>query len=97
MNDHARIDLPLTEQGCGCHEHDAELPVLDARLIPHAIRHGAIFGALSQLRPGQAMVLIAPHNPLPLLAQLTEREGDAIEVGYLQEGPEWHLKMSRTQ
>jgi uncharacterized protein (DUF2249 family) len=43
------------------------------------------------------MVLIAPHNPLPLLAQLTEREGDAIEVGYLQEGPEWHLKMSRTQ
>lgn len=95
MSDLNRTTLPVTEQACGCHEHDADLPVLDARQIPHAVRHGAIFGALSQLRPGQAMVLIAPHNPLPLLAQLADREGDAVQVSYLQEGPEWHLKMSR--
>ena len=30
------------------------------------------------------MVLIAPHDPLPLLAQLAQREGDAVEVSYLQ-------------
>lgn len=93
--------LPLTEAhggACSCGEHDAELPVLDARVIPHAVRHGAIFGALSSLRAGQAFVLIAPHNPLPLLAQIAEREGDAIDVSYLVEGPDdWQLKLTRTR
>ena len=84
--------------GCGCGHADEHLPELDARAIPHAVRHGAIFGALGQLRPGSAMVLIAPHDPLPLLKQLQDREGDAIGVEYLQRGPEdWRLKMTRTR
>ena len=42
-------DLPLVEKdhACACGEHDAAHPELDARLIPHALRHGAILGALS--------------------------------------------------
>lgn len=93
-------ELPVVESGhtCGCHEHEATHPVLDARQIPHAVRHAAIFGAVGAVRPGEAMVLVAPHNPLPLLAQLSEREGDAVEVSYLQEGPEeWRLLLARVR
>lgn len=92
--------LPVTEVtgSCGCGGHDADLPVLDARAIPHAIRHASIFGAIGGLAPGQALVLVAPHNPLPLLAQLADREGDAVAVSYLVEGPDdWHLKMTRVR
>ncbi len=64
-------DLPLVERPtCGCGHHDEELPVLDARAIPHAIRHAAILGSLASLTPGRAMALVAPHDPLPLLAQI---------------------------
>jgi uncharacterized protein (DUF2249 family) len=95
----APVALPVLDAtGCGCGGHDEALPELDARLIPHAIRHGAIFGALGQLRAGQAMVLVAPHDPLPLLAQLQQREGDAVEVSYLQRGPEaWRLRLGRVR
>ena len=41
-------------------------------------------------------MLVAPHNPLPLLAQIEEHNGDAIAVSYLQEGPDaWKLKLER--
>ncbi len=68
--------LPLAHahSGCTCGEaqgHDA--PVLDARTIPHALRHAAIFGALDSLPSGGALVLVAPHDPQPLLAQARDR------------------------
>ena len=90
-------DLPVVEKPtCTCGHHDEELPVLDARAIPHAIRHAAILGAVASLTPGKALALVAPHNPLPLLAQIREAHGDAIEVSYLQEGPEdWHVQFRR--
>lgn len=90
-------DLRVVEKSsCGCGEHDEHLPVLDARAIAHAIRHAAILGAVASLAPGQAFALIAPHNPLPLLAQIKAAHGDAIEVSYLEEGPEaWTLKLAR--
>ena len=90
-------DLPVGEKPtCTCGHHDEELPVLDARAIPHAIRHAAILGAVASLTPGKALALVAPHNPLPLLAQIREVHGDAIEVSYLEEGPEaWTLKLAR--
>ena len=41
MTDHQEI--PLTEtHHCSCGESDTELPELDVRTIPHAIRHGAV-------------------------------------------------------
>ena len=93
--------LPVTEvahshaDACACGADDS-LPELDARVIPHAIRHAAIFGALGAVKPGGAMVLVAPHDPKPLLAQIAQREGDAIGVSYLEEGPEaWRLKFTR--
>ena len=42
------------------------------------------------------MDLVAPHNPLPLLAQIEQREPGAFAVEYLEEGPEaWTLRLTR--
>lgn len=91
-------ELPVVDApaACSCGGHDETLPELDARAIPHAIRHAAIFGAVGSLRPGQGLILVAPHDPLPLLAQLTQREGDQVSVDYVQRGPEaWKLRLTR--
>jgi len=82
---------------CACGEHDpAGDPELDARVVPHAIRHATIFGALDSVRPGAGLVLVAPHDPLPLLAQIDEREPGAFDVSYLERGPEaWRLRFAR--
>jgi uncharacterized protein (DUF2249 family) len=91
--------LPVTDvsHGCTCHDAGSHAdPVLDARALPHEIRHGAIFGALDSLAPGSALVLVAPHDPLPLLAQARARYADGIGVEYLREGPDaWHLRLRR--
>ncbi|MBI1352001.1 MAG: DUF2249 domain-containing protein [Actinomycetales bacterium] len=93
----ASLPLPIVSGGCSCGDAGAHAdPVLDARTIPHEIRHAAIFGALDSLAPGAALVLVAPHNPLPLLAQARARYADGITIEYLQEGPDaWHLRLSR--
>jgi len=91
--------IPVTEKrgGCGCSDAGNHAdPVLDARLIPHQVRHAAIFGALDSLSNGAALVLVAPHDPLPLLAQARARYADGITVEYLVEGPDaWHLRLTR--
>lgn len=82
--------------GCGHQDPAGELPVLDARAVPHAIRHATIFGALDSVGSGSGMVLIAPHDPLPLLAQLEERHPGRFSVDYLERGPEsWHVRFVR--
>lgn len=82
---------------CNCGEKDgAGYPELDARAVPHAIRHATIFGALDAIRPGSGLVLVAPHDPLPLLAQVEDRYSGAFEVSYLERGPEaWRLQLVR--
>lgn len=82
---------------CSCGEEDGgEYPELDARVVPHAIRHATIFGALDAVGPGGGMVLVAPHDPLPLLAQLEGREPGAFEISYLERGPEaWRIQFIR--
>ncbi len=91
-----------TTNGCGGHTcacgeaETGELPELDARAVPHAIRHATIFGALDALGPGGGLVLIAPHDPLPLLDQLEARSPGAFAVDYLERGPEaWRLRLVR--
>ena len=87
-------DSAAPAHACGCHEHDDETPVLDVRLIPHAVRHAAIFGAFDAVAPGRSIVLVAPHAPVPMLTQLAQRA--PIDVTYLVEGPtEWHVKVTR--
>jgi uncharacterized protein (DUF2249 family) len=92
-------DGPAGHEGhaCACGETDGnEYPELDARAIPHAIRHSTIFGALDAVRPGSGLVLVAPHDPKPLLAQLERRAPGVFTVEYLQRGPEdWRLAFVR--
>ena len=83
--------------GCACGGHDEPgYPELDARVVPHAIRHATIFGALGSVQPGHGMVLVADHEPLPLLAQLEQRQPGDFEVSFLERGPEdWRLLFLR--
>ncbi len=83
--------------GCGhCGEEDEELPELDVREIPHAIRHATVFGAFDAVPVGGSMILVAPHDPIPLLHQLAERSGGRLAVGYEQRGPDaWRLRLTR--
>lgn len=70
--------------------------MLDARAVPPAIRHATIFGALDSLGTGGGLVLVAPHDPLPLLAQLEERSPGRFSVDYLERGPEaWRVSLIR--
>jgi uncharacterized protein (DUF2249 family) len=42
------------------------------------------------------MVLVAPHDPLPLLAQVSERFGNAFDAAYLERGPDaWRIALVR--
>ncbi|XKF14283.1 DUF2249 domain-containing protein [Knoellia locipacati] len=60
------------------------------------MRHATIFGALDAVQPGGGLVLVAPHDPLPLLRQLEGREPGAFSVDYLERGPEaWRLLLQR--
>jgi uncharacterized protein (DUF2249 family) len=82
---------------CTCGEVDGPgYPELDARVVPHAIRHATIFGALDAVGAGGGLVLVAPHDPLPLLAQVEQRNPGLFEVSYLERGPEaWRLLFQR--
>ena len=88
-------DAQSDGHSCNCHEDGGE-PELDARTVPHAIRHATIFGALDAVTPATSLVLVAPHDPLPLLDQLRQRSPGAFEVEYLEQGPEaWRLRFTR--
>jgi uncharacterized protein (DUF2249 family) len=98
--DDAEVDAVAETSGCGghctCGEQQDSAPELDARLIPPAVRHAAIFGALGAVRPGSSMVLIAPHAPVPLLEQLEAAEPGVWTTAMSQSGPEeWRVHLTR--
>jgi uncharacterized protein (DUF2249 family) len=98
----AQTPITLTEttrhaagHACGCGETVGAAPELDVRVIPHAIRHATVIGAWSAIPDGGSLVLVAPHDPKPLLAQLAAGHGP-VTVTYLDEGPDaWRLRLTR--
>ncbi|MEO8907151.1 MAG: DUF2249 domain-containing protein [Microbacteriaceae bacterium] len=93
-----RTTLPLVSAGttanahedgtaCTCGEENDKHVVLDGRLIPHAIRHATIFGALDSLEVGASLTLIVDHRPSPLLAQLEQRSPGAFTVEFILDEP----------
>jgi uncharacterized protein (DUF2249 family) len=82
--------------GCACGGSDeAEIPVLDARQVPHAVRHATVIGALDSLGTGNSLIMVAPHDPLPLLAQIEGRNPGVFSVEYTERGPEaWRIKLT---
>jgi uncharacterized protein (DUF2249 family) len=94
MTNPIQLETVGASTGCACGGHDEAAPVLDVRVIPHTIRHAAVFGAFDAIKPGGSLVLIAPHAPVPLLNQLASRAVIAVE--YLVEEPEeFHVKITR--
>jgi uncharacterized protein (DUF2249 family) len=59
----------------------------DARGIAKRFRHAAIFGALDSLRPGETMLFVNDHDPLPLLEQVRMRYGERVDISYRQREP----------
>lgn len=83
--------------GGGVEARDAA-PELDVRDVPHAIRHATVFGAVGAVPVAGSLVLVAPHDPLPLLDQLEDREPGAFSVTYDQRGPDaWRVRLTRTR
>lgn len=83
--------------GCRCgHSDEPAVPEFDVRSVPHVLRHAAVFGALTAVREGHAMVIVAPHDPLPLLAQIEKRNPGDFVVEYLERGPAaWRIQLTR--
>ena len=82
---------------CSCGENAEVAPELDVRTIPAPIRHAAIFGALGAIAPGGSLVLLAPHEPLPLLAQLDAAQPGEWTSRLEQAGPDvWRVRVTRT-
>jgi uncharacterized protein (DUF2249 family) len=70
--------------------------VLDVRELPHQERHRLIFGLLTRLDPGQALVLVNDHNPLPLFYQLEAGWPGQFRWQPLTEGPDvWRVRILR--
>lgn len=83
--------------GCGCGGAKNATPELDARAIPPAVRHDAVLGALSGVGPGNGLIVVAPHDPKPLLQQISVAFKDAFAVEYLEQGPEaWRVELTRS-
>ncbi len=59
----------------------------DARGVAKRFRHAAIFGAFDALRAGEIMRFVNDHDPLPLLEQLRQRYGDAVDIRYRRREP----------
>ena len=93
--------------GCGCGgdeagRADAAAPVLsldarvDVRGVPHDQRHTQVLTAVDALPADAALVLVAPHAPLPLLAEIDARYPGQIDVTWLQDGPDvWQVRLHR--
>ena len=89
------LNIQEKKSSCGCGHHDEAADiVLDVRPIPHAIRHATVFGAFGAIPVGGSLVIVAPHNPVPLLNQLAERW--PISVDYQDDAAEaWQLRINR--
>ncbi len=81
---------------CSCGANNADAPELDVKSIPGPVRHTAIFGALESIAPGASLILIAPHEPVPLLEQLAAAQPGVWTSTIDQAGPEvWRVRLTR--
>ena len=85
------------KHSCNCgNEKNEGVPELDVRSIAHEIRHGAVLGALESLKPGKEMILVANHEPLPLLKQIDRKFPNLFTRASVEEGPEvWKIQFTR--
>jgi uncharacterized protein (DUF2249 family) len=56
--------------------------------MPPRERHPKIFGTWEELAPGEAILLVNDHDPVPLYYQFAAEHTGAFHWKYLEEGPD---------
>lgn len=75
----------------------AEAAVLDVRPLPPQERHPTVLAAFDALEPGEAILLVNDHDPIPLAYQLQALRPGRFAWEYLEAGPVlWRVAISRT-
>lgn len=69
---------------------------LDVRPIPKPQRHRAVFAAFANLAVGESFVFISNHDPAPLRAEFDDDQYGASVWEYLERGPQWKIRITRT-
>ncbi len=70
---------------------------IDARRVPQRERHPRIFDAFDRLAVGDSFVLLSDHDPRPLSYQFETKRPDAFTWEYLERGPLWRVRITRTR
>ncbi|WP_018753384.1 DUF2249 domain-containing protein [Paenibacillus sanguinis] len=60
---------------------------VNATEYPPQLKHKTIFSAYNSLRPGEAMLLINDHDPVPLRFQFDALHPGAFTWEYIEQGP----------
>ena len=68
---------------------------IDARAIPHAVRHEEILAAFARLPDGESFVLVNDHDPRPLAYELAQAHPGAFRWEDLERGPAWRVRITR--
>jgi uncharacterized protein (DUF2249 family) len=70
---------------------------IDVRSVAPAQRHPMIFNTFEALRPGESFVLVNDHDPKPLFYQFQAEYTGQFDWEYLEKGPDWRVRIGRTQ
>lgn len=69
---------------------------IDVRAITPRERHALIVTRFDALQPGQSLLLVNDHDPLPLQAQLELEGALRFSWDYLEAGPEvWRVQIGK--
>ncbi len=82
--------------GCGCGGHAVTTDVLDVRVIPHSVRRASVLAAIGAVQPQSSLLLLAPHDPVPVLDLVSATYPDEFGWTYDATGPEtWAVLLTR--
>ncbi len=62
---------------------------VNATEYPPQLKHKVIFETFNNLAPGEAMLLINDHDPVPLRFQFQSMHPEKFTWEYIEQGPEW--------
>ncbi len=98
---------PESHGGCGCGDHgqgtahvvSQDPAVREDELVIHSlpkvVRHALLFAAMDNLPLGASLIVVAPHQPVPLFNYLQESESH-YRVETIETGPvDWRYRVTR--
>ncbi|MCF8565326.1 DUF2249 domain-containing protein [Alicyclobacillus tolerans] len=69
---------------------------VNATEYPPHLKHKVIFETFDGLNPGETMLLVNDHDPVPLQYQFKLERPDLFTWEYIERGPEWfRIKIGR--